>query len=527
MRWLRVDAILPADLRHQLQFAVGHCDTHPTAVTATVSVLGQRIVVEAGRLTMVLQSEGELFGLVNVKGASTPIDIATAGLFLIDSAGVRHSLETTAVFVVDAGPVVVSIGFTGRLVHRDRPVGVEGLVECFAGSASCVATSPVRNPSASGHPSGKWDLGAKIGALFRGLDIFLPLRSEGASLAAVPEEPCARVGSSCRILQESSGGDRWNHHTHLTRDRSVALRFRGSSVTVDGELVRFVDRSAPVVAVETSGGAVAAALPEFWQQFPNPLEARPDGLTISLLSTDHEALHELQGGEQKTRTIVVGLAATLDDAGPLTWVVNPTLVHATPEYYSSTGVVPGLTPKHESTSGLYETLIDSAIQGPDSFEAKREVIDEYGWRHYGDIYGDHEAVFYTGPDGPLVLHYNNQYDPVHGMGLQFLRSGDVRWWRQMDALARHVIDIDVYHTDSDKAAYNQGLFWHTAHYVDADTSTHRTYPTRGDCNGGGPSGGHLYTSGLVRVTPSPGEPLSTWPTTSSLATTATDPCSDG
>ena len=49
--------------------------------------------------------------------------------------------------------------------------------------------------------------------------------------------------------------------------------------------------------------------------------------------------------------------------------------------------------------------------------------------------------------------------------MQFLRTGDARWWRLMDDLARHVRDIDIYHTREDKAAYNGGLFWHTNHYM--------------------------------------------------------------
>jgi hypothetical protein len=65
----------------------------------------------------------------------------------------------------------------------------------------------------------------------------------------------------------------------------------------------------------------------------------------------------------------------------------------------------------------------------------------------------------------------------------------------MNDLARHVIDIDIYHTDEDRAAYNHGLFWHTTHYVDAGLSTHRSYP-RGTC-GGGPSSGHAYSRGLL------------------------------
>ncbi len=69
----------------------------------------------------------------------------------------------------------------------------------------------------------------------------------------------------------------------------------------------------------------------------------------------------------------------------------------------------------------------------------------------------------------------------------------------MDELARHVIDIDIYHTDRDKWAYNGGLFWHTYHYGDADTATHRTYPRKNDgtVHGGGPSADHNYPTGLM------------------------------
>jgi hypothetical protein len=65
----------------------------------------------------------------------------------------------------------------------------------------------------------------------------------------------------------------------------------------------------------------------------------------------------------------------------------------------------------------------------------------------------------------------------------------------MRDLVRHVRDIDIYRTGEDKSAYNGGLFWHTAHYVDAGLSTHRTYPT--GTAGGGLSSEHNYNAGLM------------------------------
>ncbi len=144
----------------------------------------------------------------------------------------------------------------------------------------------------------------------------------------------------------------------------------------------------------------------------------------------------------------------------------------------------------------YEALLSAVIDGPDSFENKRELIDEYGWRNFGDIYADHEDAFRKN-GAPYVSHYNNQYDAIGGFALQFMRTCDARWWQAMDELARHVVDIDLYHSVEDKAAYSGGLFWHTYHYVDAGRSTHRAYPAFAGVPGGGPSNEHDYTTGLM------------------------------
>ena len=89
-------------------------------------------------------------------------------------------------------------------------------------------------------------------------------------------------------------------------------------------------------------------------------------------------------------------------------------------------------------------------------------------------YADHEQAYYDGPR-PVISHYNNQFDMVLGGILQLARTEDPAWWDLFEPLARHVVDIDLYHTTRDRPAYNGGLFWFTDHYLDAATSTHRTY----------------------------------------------------
>jgi hypothetical protein len=72
-----------------------------------------------------------------------------------------------------------------------------------------------------------------------------------------------------------------------------------------------------------------------------------------------------------------------------------------------------------------------------------------------------------------------------------------------DQLAKHIKDIDIYHTGYDRPEYNHGLFWHTNHYYEAGRATHRCFSADQIENrnrksyGGGLSLSHIYTSGLL------------------------------
>src|SRR5262249_420256 len=130
------------------------------------------------------------------------------------------------------------------------------------------------------------------------------------------------------------------------------------------------------------------------------------------------------------------------------------------------------------------------------FDSKREAVDEYGWRHFGDLYADHEAVHYSGPP-PVISHYNNQYDAIYGAFVQFMRSGDDRWFVMMDQLASHVVDIDIYHTADARPDSRGRLLWPTNPYTRPFPAPHRSFSRRAGHPGGGPSAGHCYTTGLM------------------------------
>jgi hypothetical protein len=305
------------------------------------------------------------------------------------------------------------------------------------------------------------------------------------------------------LYQDSSGGEHWDSRNHLNRDGRLAVRFPGYRLRAGDEESKG-RRAGPVVVLDSEHGTLALTMRHFWQNFPKAVEASRAGLTLGLFPRQHAELHELQGGEQKTHCFALSLGRDPVAEIPLDWCRRPALPILSPQWHAECQSVPHLVPESQDGERAYVDLVRSAIEGEDAFVVKRERVDEYGWRHFGDLWADHEAV---NQREPLLSHYNNQYDAVLGFAIQFFRSADPRWWGPLEELARHVIDIDVYHTDGDKSVYNHGMFWHTVHYLDAGLSNHRSYPKAPGSLGGGPSAGHLYATGLLLFHFLTGDPL--------------------
>jgi YetA-like protein len=457
------------------------------------------LVIETGTARFRLRAGGRFpFESVTV-GNVEVIDASRSGFRIEDDKGTRYSPNITELVVEEIGPVRASVRLTlgGK---GDRLADLVARLHFFAGSATVRFVLTITNPRKADHPGGLWDLGNGGSIYLRdaSLVVTLPTSFEESTVRASVEmgQTVGALALPIEIYQDSSGGENWKGSNHVNRRHEVPNSFRGCRIR-SARRERTDNRATPFLELTRGARCVSAAMPYFWQNFPKALEADEGTLTLRLFPRQYADVHELQGGEQKTHTFYLAFAPDNVCDQPMDWCRNPLVVTAPPRWYCESGVLPYLTPRNEDPHPEYLRLVDAAIEGDDTFEKKRELVDEYGWRHFGDIYGDHEGVYHSGP-GPLASHYNNQYDPVAGFAYQFLRSGDVRWWRHMCELARHVIDIDIYHTDLDKAAYNHGLFWHTYHYVDADTATHRTYPRAhaSRVHGGGPANEHNYGTGL-------------------------------
>jgi hypothetical protein len=477
----------------------------------------QGLTVDTGAARFVLAPDAPFpFASVTVNEHAV-VDPARGGLLVEGASGESRRPTFERIEVEEEGPLRSTVRCDGtvRAGKDAAPLQLTARVHFFAGSATVRVALTIRNPQPAGHPGGCWTLGGRGSVLLRDVSLRLALAgaTTGASVRCSTEPGAAYADRDApfELYQDSSGGDNWRSTNHQNREGTVTLRFRGYRVR-ESTAERSGDRATPIVTQSRGGAEIGVAMPQFWQNFPKAIEADDDGLTLRLFPRQSADLHEIQGGEQKTHTFY--LAFDRDRVTsmpgmpgvPLDWCRSPLLARADPSWYCASGAVSYLVPIASDPDPDYVALAQTGVDGADTFARKTEKIDEYGWRNFGDLYADHEAVFKA--DGPpVVSHYNNQYDGIAGFATRFLRSADARWWTLMDDLASHVADIDEYHTAGDKAAYNHGLFWHTYHYVDAATSAHRSYPTHPTV-GGGPSAEHNYPAGLLLHYYLTGNPIS-------------------
>ena len=434
----------------------------------------------------------------------------------------------------------------------------------YAGKSTCRIDFTIHNPRAAKHPAGLWDLGDPGSVYFKDLSIRLALNSEpdktqvGYSLhedpvpmdykylaasqergtrfiahssqvrgnefknllnsnnaikQAIPQKPIdpnngedttelleITGNRTLTIYQDSSGGENWRSSNHVNRNNESNTSFCGFRVYSGKKLIKEGLRANPTISVFTKKMNISARIQHFWQNFPKAIKADGAQIIIKLFPEYFSDIYELQGGEQKTNTVHLEFDKDLS----LNWTKSPLIARTATKWYTDSKVNPFFMQIDEvqTTNQELNEIIRKAIDGNNTFFHRREIIDEYGWRHFGELYADHESV--GNPGGiHLVSHYNNQYDIIYSSLIQFLKTSDQRWHILADQLCRHVRDIDIYHTTEDRPEYNQGLFWHTEHYVDARTATHRCFSRQhGESRdlkvyGGGPSLSHCYSTGFL------------------------------
>ncbi len=448
------------------------------------------------------------FARVVIDGKDALNEKRISSFSLTDAKGQKHEPTITSMIVESQGPVRLTLRFEGIFSNTEvSAFRFRARLSFFAGSAVVKLEFTLHNPQAADHPGGCWDLGDEGSLFFKDLSWHVALRESGQAFHGwnVDSDQPMMIEDSpnIEIYQDSSGGSNWNSPNHVNRFGEVKQRYSGYRVARDGVIVRKGKRATPTLFVTREGTSIVGTIQNFWQNFPKALELDNNVMYLRLFPNQFEDIYELQAGEQKTHTCVVAFTQSSNPEVVVNWIHAPLRTSISAAWYSGTKAVRYLSPRIDGQHSEYAKFIDTPIQEPHSWFSRREQIDEYGWRHFGEIYADHEAV-QSPANVPFISHYNNQYDALHGLLIEYLRTGEERWFSLAQDLARHVIDIDIYHTQEDQPISNGGLFWHSGHYTEASTATHRTYSrlNKGkECSdssfGGGPSNEHNYTTGLL------------------------------
>ncbi len=505
-RWVLVDALLNAESSGRLHLVFGEQGNQEVEHRLRITGVEEgHLIVDTGVITAQLIAGGA-WPLVSVKTSSGPLLAERGGEISAIDGEIGKLPVRFETLTLEDGALVGSVNAVGWAGEGENELRLTLRLTFHAGSASVGCVLTVHNPRPARHPGGIWQLGDEGSRLLSHLGVNLFLGNSGEWVGEfweAPEQEPRRVSQRLRLDQLSSGGDAWRSPVHLNRAGRVPHDYRGYRLEIDGK-VDSGSRAEPIVRASAGERQLVLAVPNCWQEFPKSLVLEKGRVELGLWPDSYGDLHELQGGEQKSHRFYLCFGEDRVSSIPLAWRLRPLAVVAEPSWTATTGVLPGLVPEALDPCQPHRALALLGVEGPGRFVLKRERIDEYGWRHFGDVYADHETVFHRG-DQPLVSHYNNQYDAILAFLHQYLRTADPRWWELGRDLTRHVADIDIYHTDGDSPAYNHGLFWHTVHYVNAGISSHRSYP-RGT-SGGGPGPEHIYARGLALYHHLTGDPL--------------------
>ena len=254
----------------------------------------------------------------------------------------------------------------------------------------------------------------------------------------------------------------------------------------------------------------ALGVREFWQQWPKSIAAQEGGIVVGLcpelpegkydgktLADENKLyyalrrrLHTFKVGVAKTHEVWATFFAadTTADAGFFTAVQQPLLAISPPSYIDATRVAGELPPADPQKFLGYDAWLDRALAG---HLKRREQIREYGLLNFGDWFGERE-----------VNWGNLEYDLQRGLFLQYLRTGDRKYFQRASEAARHHIDVDVIHATNPHLKNPFGLppkvgeIWlhslnHTGGYfANAPLPVDRTYQMGHSANYG-----HVWISG--------------------------------
>ena len=448
IRWLLVDALVSvvanesALLSLRRKTSIEKMAQGGATPTLNIAEEADRFVVSTGvgQFSVARDSYGPLRAVL--LGSTELLTTVGSKTRLRKADGTECTPVVDCVRVEENGPVRGSILVEGGFAHGGRriPLLFKSRLVFFADATCMRVEFQVRNPQAAHHPGGLWNLGDGGSYSFSDLSISLHPCDSVREFQWYTEDPgCAQRGDvlDFNLYQDSSGGENWDSPNHVDFAGKSTVSFQGFQVTAgstgERRLISEGRRATPCLRVSTGAGWMAATTKDFWQNFPKALRLEGGALSIGVFPSECPAGFELQGGEQKRHIVFLDFGLH-DRESVIPLMQNPLVVSVDPLWIEQSGAISWFAAAEHDRNKVYLNYMHNIVEGPNSFFRKHEVVDEYGWRNFGDLYADHEAIHHRGSK-PLVSHYNNQYDFIYGALVQFLRTGDSRWQQLMEDAA--------------------------------------------------------------------------------------------
>ncbi|RMH04072.1 MAG: hypothetical protein D6704_11705, partial [Nitrospirae bacterium] len=392
VQWALLDFLASVPAYSELTFNLEQFETSPRSQERgflTVQPQGDQLCISTGVATFYIHTRDfKPLDQVLLEGKRCLADTGSR-MTLTGEDGTRYHPCITRWQVTAHGPIRATVRMHGMFRHG-RTVVAHFLAQLnfFAGKGLMEMRFTLHNPRAAHHPGGLWDLGDPGSILFEDLSWYLPVSAPRICWNVSPGEPMRTLqgAGTIEVYQDSSGGPNWRSRNHVNRHGEVRQTFAGYRVLINGEVFEEGKRATPTVVLEGDAGWMSGAIEQFWQNFPTALEVTGENITFRLFPHQYADVYELQGGEQKTQTVFIEFGGTNTSSRPLEWIHDRLVPQCSPDWHASTQAIPYLVPRRQDKNVHYLALIDSAIEGDSTFFDRREIIDEYGWRHFGDLY---------------------------------------------------------------------------------------------------------------------------------------------
>jgi len=505
IRWILIDFHTSINSLELISYALIKSKNKASVVSnlsIQITERNKNILINTGTAEFVIDKKYfRPFNEISIDG--TPLDIKNSSINLLKNKNNSFQpIIDEIIYPENNESHRSTLFFKGYFISDDniKFLQFQSSLTFFANSALCELEFTLHNPMAAKHLGGFWDMGDEASEYFNSLSVDINLTETPlVQWKNLTEESWSNINSpSIRLYQDSSGGKNWNHHIHVDKSSASTVSFKGYQLIIDNEILRKGERASPIFSFKTKNNTeLKTHISQFWQNFPNAISLDSNKIHLEIFPPTKKSPYELQGGEQKSQTIIFDFELNSQKLEQYVTPLNTTL---SLQHYSNSKAIPSLPQQYNEAK--IDKIINQGIQGDNNFFIKREQADEFGWRNFGECWADHETLEHDN-DESLVTHYNNQYDPIYGFAKQYLLTGNPQWFELMHDLATHVKDIDIYHTTNDRLEYNNGLFWHTDHYLDGKLCTHRTFSkshmeiSHVEQSGGGPGAEHCYTTGLM------------------------------